>query len=134
MLLRIQISLLIELLHYMSMAMLQQMLRILELVIFRFVTVLQSTTSPLEIGACKCMVDAIEIKCHGINIVTAILISFVAGCDWHVPSWVPHTYTACRLLLAMAMPTLFQYVIAATCFAFLDPTFGKRAHATDPTN
>ena len=59
-LLEIKISLLIKVLRYMSMAMLQQMLRILELVIFRFVTALQSSTSSLEI--CACTVATAEVK------------------------------------------------------------------------
>ena len=73
-LLEIIISVLIKVLQYMSMAMLQKMLRIFELVSFGFVAFLQSTTSPLEIAACICVVDALEFKCHGIYIVTAIFI------------------------------------------------------------
>ena len=120
-------SSMLEFLMYMSMAMLQRMLRMLELVIFRFVALLQSTPSPLEIGACICVVDAIESKCQGVHIVTAILILFLAGCEWHVPSRVPHYYNACRLLSAMAMQTLFPFAITAICLAFLDPTFGKKS-------
>ena len=83
-----------EVLQYISMVMLQTMLRILELIIFGLVAGLQSTTSPLEIGACMCVVDSIEIECQGIHIVTAIFNLLLAGCEWHVPFWVPHHYVA----------------------------------------
>ena len=98
-----------EVLQYTCIAMLQTMLRILKVGIFGFVAALQSTTSPLEIGSCIYVVDAIEIQCQGIHIVTTIFDLLFAGCEWHVPSWVPHHHMACRLLLAMAMQVLFPF-------------------------
>ena len=105
MLLQIGMSLLKEVLQYMSMAMLQKMLRILELVIVGFATALQRTTSPLEIGACICVLDKIELKCQGIRIATATFMLLLAGCEWHVPSWAPHHYMACSLFSFMTMQT-----------------------------
>ena len=33
----------------------------------------------------------------------------------------------------MAMHSIFPFAIAAICSAFLDPTFGSKAHTIDPT-
>ena len=46
--------------------------------------VLQSTFSPLEMGACIAMVDASEAKKWS-QIAFAVTSLFLSACDWHVP-------------------------------------------------
>ena len=72
-----------------------------------------------------------ESKCQSIHMVTPIFILRLAGCEWHVPSWAPHLYMACRLLSAMAMQTLFPFAITAIFLAFLDPTFGNKCRESN---
>ena len=87
--------------------------------------VLQSTLSPLEIGACIVVVDASEPECQGVQ--TALAVFILGMCDWHVPLIVPHHYTVCRLLSASCMQAFALFSATLICWTFADPTFGKRA-------
>ncbi len=93
--------------------------------------VLQSTVSPLEIGACIVIVDSIEHEGQSVQRVLAIVILFLAGSDWHIPFTVQHHYIVCRFLSSMCMQALFPSSTALICWAFAHPTFGKREHTLD---
>ena len=76
------------------------------------------------------MVDASEAECQGVQTVLAAFVLFLALCDWHVPSIMPHHYIVCRILSAIRTHALYPTSAALFCWAFAHPTFGKRAHTT----
>jgi len=96
--------------------------------------VLQSTVSPLEMGACISVVDVNfhlwplqKADCFQIALAASSL--FIAVCDWHVPRVIPYHSDICRFLSAICMQALFPYSTTLTCLAFLYPTFGKRGRS-----
>ena len=89
--------------------------------------VLYSNISMLETGACFTVVEASESGCQGVQTVLAIFVLILALSDWHVPSTMPHHYNVCRLFSAMCMQALYPSSPTLICWAFADPTFGKRS-------
>ena len=60
------------------MAVLQSTLLMLEFALSMFMAVLQSMPSPLEIGACIVVVDAIEHEYQGVRATLAVFVPFLA--------------------------------------------------------
>ena len=88
--------------------------------------VFYSNLSTLETVACFTVVDSSESGCQGVQSVLAVLVLLLAMSDWHVPSIMPHHYKVCRLCSAMCMQALYPSSPTLICWAFADPTFGKR--------